>query len=385
MVKKKLDIVDVHVTSNTVVDSFTQYPLLNGDKRYTVECTEFTSPLHTQSALPPLSFFQDDAGNTLQWFFEIRRKRRTEAHVPFGNINCSMTTLVTDPVGLFADGRLSKFRKSLPYPCSTIGELIYNLQLFFDDFKKVYMQNEEDLLEGFYHGGGDDIQINDDVRLVDVQISPNSTLSLILSPVFTKHFFLVFTDYGQKILGFPEIVAYRTDGQLLSGITALTDNNIDGLIIEGDSVQTVVLTSSYPLSRYFDHRVRLELETQIGIPASIVWSTSNVQQLNHVLATFPFNHKIKTTVSTDNKGVVVKDVRIQENILHGDLIFRRSENKISERYLLNNSKFFHNIRLEVFMVRRKWSATNKFLYKREKMVYNDAEHWTAKLRFRSIN
>ena len=69
----------------------------------------------------------------------------------------------------------------------------------------------------------------------------------------------------------------------------------------------------------------------------------------------------------------------------GDITWRRAEDKVSERYILNDSKFFHNIRLEVFCVRKEWHNTlNEFEFAKEKMVFQDGESWTAKLRFRSI-
>ena len=389
MVKIFLDIVDVHVTSNAIVDSFTQYPLLDGDKKgYTVECTEFCAPVSTQTALPPLSFFQDDAGNTSQYFFEIRRKRLTADNVHYAAAGSSMPTLVTNPVNLFGVGNnkdyLYKFRKSSQYPCSTIGELIYDLQRFFDDFKGIYTKNA-DSLDATLHGGGDDEEIRNDTRFVNVIISPNSTLNLVFSPIFTNHFYLVFTAYGQKMFGLPEVIAYRTAGVVLTGLTALTNNAVAGTIIEGGTEDTIQANGSYPLSRYFDHRVRLEIETQIGIPASVVWSTNNVQQLNHIIATFPFVHKIETSVMTNNEGAIEDSVKIQEQLMNGDIIFRRAEDKISERYLLNNSKFFHNIRLEIFIVRRVWKPLlSKFLVQRSAMLFNESEHWTAKLRFRSL-
>ena len=51
------DVVDVHVTSETgLVDTFSQYPLLDGTKKYYVALTEFVCPLNV-SALPPMDFF----------------------------------------------------------------------------------------------------------------------------------------------------------------------------------------------------------------------------------------------------------------------------------------------------------------------------------------
>ena len=111
--KQAIDVTDVHVTSNDRVDAFTQYPMLDGSKKYTVECTEFVCPLSTQTALPNTTFFEDDAGNVRQSFFEIRRKRRTADNIPYANIGSSMSTLVTNPVDIFGDkDYLYIFRKS---------------------------------------------------------------------------------------------------------------------------------------------------------------------------------------------------------------------------------------------------------------------------------
>ena len=220
---------------------------------------------------------------------------------------------------------------------------------------------------------------------MNVILTPNGTLQFAFSTLFTEHFFLIVTAYGQKVLGLPGIIAYREhNGVVLTGLEALANNQTPALILEGDTEQTVLERASYSLTRYFDHRVRIEIETQIGIPATVVWASTNIQQLNHVIATFPLNHQITTTVSTDNFGVVQETVKLQETLLNGDVIFRKAEDKITERYMLNNSQFFHNIRLELFAVRRKWNG-ERFLVKRENIVFNEGEHWTAKLRFRSIN
>ena len=53
--------------------------------------------------------------------------------------------------------------------------------------------------------------------------------------------------------------------------------------------------------------------------------------------------------------------------------------------IITISKFFHNIRLEIFIVRRVWKPLlSKFLVQRSAMLFNESEHWTAKLRFRSL-
>jgi len=126
--RKEIDVVDVHVTSvSERVDAFTQYPLLDGTKRYTVEVTEFVCPL-MQDALP-------DQTNTFDnVMFEIRRKRETADTVPVLNVLSSLVTPIdltpinlaaNDflPYGLFTEDQV-QFRKNSQRPMATPGDLV---------------------------------------------------------------------------------------------------------------------------------------------------------------------------------------------------------------------------------------------------------------------
>jgi hypothetical protein len=161
-------------------------------------------------------------------------------------------------------------------------------------------------------------------------------------------------------------------------------------VSNGGTAATVEIANTHSLYRYFDHRVRLEVETQMGIPITSVWSTTNSQQLSHVIATFPIQSKYSTTIVCDLTGTVqVDEVHITDELQHGPIIFRRAEDKVSERYQILNSQYFHNIRLEVFVVRREFGldqhGVTSFKFKREKMTFDEDDYWTAKLRFRSLN
>ena len=183
-------------------------------------------------------------------------------------------------------------------------------------------------------------------------------------------------------------MGFRTvcGGEVVQGLTALTDNQEAGLIIAGTTAETVEYPAIHPLERYFDHRIRLEVESQIGIPPTVVWSTDNKQKLSHVIATFPISIDSQTAVVCNSEGAATQEVYYQSNLLVGNITWRRAEDKISERYLVLNSQYFHNVRLEIFIVRKHWNLVSKeFRFIREKMVFTEGESWTAKLRFRSIN
>ena len=145
MKRTEVDIVDVHVTSiSERVDAFTQYPLLDGTKKYTVEITEFVCPLAGQDALP------DNTTTIDNLLFEIRRKY---VSIPVTGVLGAQSSLVTPPnltaqnladdnylpYGLFNTDKV-QFRKNNQRPMATPGDLAYHLQRFFDDIILRYMQ-----------------------------------------------------------------------------------------------------------------------------------------------------------------------------------------------------------------------------------------------------
>ena len=50
---EKYDVVDVHVSSTkSILDSILEHPILDGTKKYTIACTEFTAPISAETPLP---------------------------------------------------------------------------------------------------------------------------------------------------------------------------------------------------------------------------------------------------------------------------------------------------------------------------------------------
>ena len=207
--------------------------------------------------------------------------------------------------------------------------------------------------------------------------------------MFTKHFFINVSPYAQKLFGIVTgaddgIICFRTQaGNILTGVTALLAGGLN--VVAGQTGQTVELRGLYPADRFLEHRIRVELESQMPIPPSIVWSHNNRQQLNTVLATFPIASESFTRVKLNNAGIALSDFTYQTKMLTGDVVFRSSEDNIQERYLIQNSKFFHNVRMELFIVRKEWDqGTHEFIPQRSKMVMSDGQSFTAKLRFQTL-
>lgn len=240
------------------------------------------------------------------------------------------------------------------------------------------------------HGGGPNVPLDNNSSFCKVQLDPNGALRLWFDPIFTTHFFCNVTPYGQRILGIGQdnLLAFRTvAGNVVTGLLALTNGTL--LIVAGSSEQTLELPGRYSLERYFDSRIRIEVESQMPIPPTSVWSTDNLQKLSHVIATFPVTMTSKSSVLCNSEGGVTDNIRSESNPLVGDIVWRKAEDKISERYLLSSSQFFHNIRLEIFAVRKNWEwdgneRIERFVFRRQKMVFSDGQNWSGKLRFRSV-
>ena len=179
-------------------------------------------------------------------------------------------------------------------------------------------------------------------------------------------------------------LCFRDDNdEVITGLHALIGDTL--YVVEGETTATIEAGSTFSLERHFDHRVRLEIESQMGHPATVAWTTNGQQKISHIIATFPITTKTTTGVKLDSEGVATQEVNYETQSLVGDITWRRAEDKVSERYLLNDSKFFHNIRLEVFCVRKEWfQATQEYIFSKEKMPFDQGESWTAKLRFRSV-
>jgi hypothetical protein len=384
----KYDLVDVHISSTkSIVDAILEHPILDGTKKYSVEVTEFSVPLSTEGPLPSNATFARYADS--MFLFRVRRK--VVGQPPINN-----NTLLSHLPANAPDDLGPKFQETF-IPDSfrairTPNDLVFYLQHYFDEIKQIYGTSTNGLIAAA-HGGGNNVTAANMLAdsFVKVLMTPNGTIRLYFSQIFAKHFFIQSTTYATKLFGLSsDIIAFRDNvaGGYFTGILALTNNTFN--IVAGETDETVVLQCNYPLTRLFDHRVRLEIDSGgMPVPSIVNWTTDNKQTVRHTLATFPINQKYDTSISLNTFGVNTGDISFTSNLFLGDMTWRRAENKISERFEILNSQFFQNIRLEVFMIRRDWvinpaAGTQKFKWKRRALTLADGESWSAKLRFRTF-
>ena len=397
MLPTKYDVVDVGVSSTSpIVDAILEHPILDGTKKYSVECTEFVTALSEETPLPFIKTFEDAGGNML--LFQVRRKVVGVAAL---QVNTELGTLVAPhgaaplpTVGtLLAPHQI--FAPTVFRPIRTPNDVAFYLQEMFDEIKKVYGTSVDGLV-GNLHGGVPDpvTGVIPDVaaavvladRFVQVLLTPNGTIRFYFSALFCKHFYIDSSPYGVKLFGLEETtIAFRSVGGVVhTGDDALKNNT--PLIVAGETGQTIVYQCKYPLVRHFDHRVRLELDSAgMPVPAIIDWNTKNRQQVRHTLATFPINQVFESRIGLNTRGANEGDISFTTKMLLGSIVFRRAEDKISERFEILSSQFFQNIRLEVYIVRRDWNIlTKEFDFKRRAIRLANDESWQAKLRFRTF-
>ena len=446
-----MDYTDVHVTSRSqVVDCFTQYPLLDGTKNYAVQLTEFNCPVNLgpmQTNFDGVGYDYLFELRRKNVGVAPNHQDSLLTTLPYGvGANHTAAASVSEhlPVNLFTTD-LTQFKIGNLRPVENIGDLAYHIQRFFNDAIGRYLSVKEvadknvaiqqaivddggssaaqiaaaqlllngpggddglTALAAFYtqavdgndvvkpiihaaiHGRGNDVTISAASRFVTVVLEGNSQLRLYFSPIFNEHFFLVVTEYAQKILGLTEIIAFRAGAAQIVKVSK--DALMDGtnLIVEGTVADTVEIRS-IELERFFDRRIRLDVETQMGVQPTIIWSTDNQQKVSHVIATFPFSKKKSVKYVCDSEGTLLEQIAYSQDVIRGNITFRKAEDMVNERYKLLNPKFFHNIRLEVFITLKNWefdAAQNKsrFVFRREKISLLDDQTWTGKLRFLSI-
>ena len=388
-----LDIVDVHLSSQKDrVDALFIEPLLDNTKKYTVEVAEFQCSLHGESAMPPLSFFK--TGDLIREEHLIMRVRRRYVTGPAGTAPGHVSTLLTNNAGDAGnDAFVAQFQGIDTFivdetrPCQNSADLLYYLQRYFDDIKAKYVGQAGGVDEAI-HGGDGDWDITADENFVKVEQQPNGCFRLYFAPNFCKNFWCELSDFGANLLGFDsKYLSFSVvGGNLRTGWLSLTGNAQEGLgtIIAGTTGETIGLTSSYPLDRNFDHRVSIELATALPIPPTVTWSTNETQQVAMKLASWPINNRTRATVVLNNEGTP-QYCYSTSPLLTGDIVWRRAEDKVSEKYMMLNSQFVQNIRLTVYIFRREWNRTLKE-YKIKRLPINllPGDSWTAKLRFRTM-
>jgi hypothetical protein len=381
------DTVDIHVdhSGTNRVDAHSRYPLLDGLRKYTVKLTSLVSPL-TEDSVPT----HGADGEPMDVWFQVRRRR-------VGAVPNHATTLLSTYAALNMPAANETFTRDSRRAVSNLGDLVFYLNEYFTFIHQRYVTLGN--IVGARHGGHADLVFDAaSAKLCTVLLTPTGHLRFIFSPVFCKNYYIVVSDYAQALFGLSGIIAFRRIAadplagppvleQNFTGTEALYDPAVlpNIILTSGDIIDTVDHRSSFPADRHLEHRVRIEVESQMPVQNTVVWNADNVQQLTTVIAAFPIRREMKTTIALNNAGIVESGIQYEVPLLNGNIVFRESNNLVTQKYMLQSAQQFHNIRLELFMVRKEWKTLQKkFVVRRRKMVFGENQNFSAKLRFESV-
>ena len=377
---ERYDVVDVALSSDSAdLDAILQYPLLDGTKTYTLEVSEFSCPLTAETPLPADATF---AVQNTMYLLEVYVRRT-------GVVPGHQSTLLRT-----IHANLQPYESFEPNSRNTIrtpNDLVFFMQKHFNNIKAFYATQLPGI-QAATHGGGDDVTA-DDVGAdpwVTVSFTPNGTLQFDCSDVFLSHFYIKLCPFSKTLFGLTdEYISARLDGAVVrDGTTALVNTAVvPQVILGGGPGQKYRIRGDYPVTRNFEHRVMIDLDTGgMPIPAITSWTTGKSQSVRHMLASFPISGRLETAIRLDTDGATLPQVTFRCKLDQGNVVFRRAEDKVVERFQILNPRFFQNIRLAVMIERRVWKpATNAYKFDRRKILMLPGDHWSAKLRFRTLN
>ena len=126
LLKMNFEAVDVILSSNnSKLDSILEQPLLDGSRKYTVQCTEFVCPLLSESQLPPVDVFSEQA---LMYILKLRK--RSPGVAP-NHVNTLLRTY--NAPNETRMNAFEEFSPSTKRSCNSPWDFVFELQYFFDN------------------------------------------------------------------------------------------------------------------------------------------------------------------------------------------------------------------------------------------------------------
>ena len=375
MALAKYDVVDVQITSDTAdCDAILDYPLLDGEKKYTLELTEFTCPLsgeHPMQLLPLTS-------RSLP-IFEIRfRAVGSEPGAAATLLDALFQGAPQDVRDAIA--RLRDFSVIAERSVRVVNDLVFEANEFFRQIQNIFVANP------VLDPTGDEWKADPFCRM---RLDASGVCILNCSEIFMNYFFINVTPYGRFLLGFENYIASGVDagGDHQSGLAGLLLVN-QQITASQVAVPAQRFKAAYSLTRNFDLRVALELETPgMRIPGQIKWTVEERQSVKFSLASFPIETNYTSTIPLTTTGVPTEFPGFSSTLFGGNHVFRRAEDKVKERYLITNSRFYQNVRVTLEIERRHVRVVGddvEVTFLRTPIQLPPSAYWSAKLRFRTL-
>ena len=352
-----LDLVDIQiqVTGTAETDMFFQQPVLDQRRDYVVGISELSIPLTAESIL------STNAVNLTSNFIELRRRRAAGLGAYLNPGNVANTVIAGD----YAHFRLQ-----------------YKNIVTSVDFVR--------LLAEYFQTISNHADVNLVVRLV---VSPSGVIQIQAAPFFWDRFYFVLSPYAEQILGAFEpyiiftwnaaagvIKSSKFADAIYTATNAPQPANVGHFMPSPDTVQVTGVSLKYSVYRYLDHRLRVELDADLAIPANILVENGN-QKMHYNIASFAIPQKYEGRLSIKD-NVVSDSISHVSHIYVGNTILKGKETPTTDWYKLVSAANIQNMRLHVFIVRRDYNPQyNKWSLTRNKLTLQSDMTWFATMKF----
>ena len=245
------------------------------------------------------------------------------------------------------------------------------------------------------------------VSELKILVSPSGRLTVRANADFWRLCYLEFSPFGRELLGAPVIMHVGANGVNdvsageftvglaigeeglpvlanagvanaadLAGAIFIPSNNL------GANEAVRQMTASYSMLRYMEHRLRIEVDADLAIPANILVENEK-QKMHYNIASFALPNRYKSEIVMNQADdEVQEEVCIISECHVGDTIIKDKTTPVADWYKLQDSSNLQNMRLHIFVVRRDWdSAKREFVLTRNKLTMNDKSSWKLTLKF----
>ena len=356
--KVDLDLVDINIeqTGESQTDMFFQEPVLDHTRDYVVAVSELSVPIQEE---PMLS--NRDKNNKLLY---IRRK------IQGGTIGDADVTIASSLATL----RIGNKRLSTP------ADFIREIHKFFFTFSTYYAQAA--------HPGGDypAVTANHANYKIIASFSPSGILDLKAQANWWNAFFVELVPYGRELLGFDgsilvsnKYVQFSNDAGTVSKSNMFRANG-QFIIYNQAWITDLMHTANHSTLRYIEHRIRVELDADLSIPANILIE-NGVQKMHYNIGSFAIRHEYygSITLKMDNS---IPHIGLESPVNIGNLLVKSKSENTTDWYSISNASNVQNMRLNVILLRREWNRVlEKWELVRNRLEIDPKASWNATLKF----
>ena len=344
-----LDIVDIEVEQKGVPDTdmFFQEPVLDASKDYVLGVSELSVPLGRE---PMLTLNKELQGRV---FMEFRLRQLNGAMNAVAHAN----SVIADD-----RARLRLLHRQIQSPVDLLQTIIEFVHTFDD-----YLDN----LPG------------NTIYSISVSASPSGILRFRGNAAFWKEYVIQLgqqdqTDtYARDIVGYnQEYIGVRKTGANTFTNKELTDKPAGITTFAADHqpnqwVAGQIVACKYSLYRYAEHRMRVEVDADLSIPANILVE-NGLQKIHYNVASFALEQNYQGRLTTTADSIVMDHVTHLTQNYAGNTIVKSKETPTTDWYKLNAAANVQNMRLHILVVRREYDVnSNSWLLVRNKLKMSD--------------